>query len=202
MRAVNLLPRNEPRSAAPNSQTKLAIAAPFFVAGVLALGFFYTGSKVKSARSELAALQQQLAALPPPKTVNNVNPALQAQNAQRVAALATALSQRIAWDRILREISSVLPDDVWLTSLNVTSTNGPAAAVTAVATPSTTLGNSVKIIGYTYSQESVARLLARLQVIPELTNVTLSSSGTTTSQGHDVVAFTVEAGLRAAGASS
>ena len=36
---------------------------------------------------------------------------------QRTLALAAALGKRVAWDRILRRMALVLPDDVWLTNL-------------------------------------------------------------------------------------
>jgi Tfp pilus assembly protein PilN len=200
MRAVNLLPRPDPRrrGGKPSVQTQLTIAAPFFVAAILGVGFMFSNSKLNSARSNLRTLQQQLAALPPPPAPGNgVDPALAAQHAQRVSALADALSRRIAWDRILRQISSVLPDDVWLTTLNVQS-SAAAASTTAVASGT----GSISIQGYTYSQPGVARFLSRLQVIPELTQIVLQSSGMTNIQGRDVVAFTIGAGLRVAGAGS
>ena len=39
---------------------------------------------------------------------------------QRSLALDSALGKRVAWDRILRRFALVLPDDVWLTSLQGT----------------------------------------------------------------------------------
>ena len=36
------------------------------------------------------------------------------QRQTRVTALATVLGQRVAWDRLLREVSQVVPSDVWL----------------------------------------------------------------------------------------
>ena len=38
-----------------------------------------------------------------------------------MTVLGTALGNRIAWDRVLREVSLVLPNDVWLETM---STNG------------------------------------------------------------------------------
>jgi hypothetical protein len=52
----------------------------------------------------------------------------------------------------------VLPDDVWISSLSLTPENG------------------LSISGTTYSHESVARLLSRLALIPELSNIVLASS--------------------------
>ena len=52
------------------------------------------------------------------------------------------------------------------------------------------------INGYTYSQEGVARFLARLSVIPELDGVTLVSSQLTDGQARPVVQFVIQSNLR------
>src|SRR5207302_1216483 len=62
---------------------------------------------------------------------------LRAERDQRVAALAAALSQRVAWDRILRQISSILPEDVWLTSIDAQSPTADAASSTPAPTTTT-----------------------------------------------------------------
>ena len=90
--------------------------------------------------------------------------------------LGTALGNRIAWDRVLREVSLVLPEDVWLETM---STNGPDPAAAATPPPpgqALSPGGAFSITGYTYSHDGVARLLARLSVIPHLEDVKLGSS--------------------------
>src|SRR2546423_11076925 len=109
MRAVNLLPRDETRKAAGLSvQAQIAIIGPVLVAVVLGAGWFVTNKQIQDHRATLQALKAELAQLPKPKRRVRVDPALRAQHDQRVAALASALSQRVAWDRILRQISSIL----------------------------------------------------------------------------------------------
>ena len=58
------------------------------------------------------------------------------------------------------------------------------------------------ISGYTYSQEGVARFMARLAVIPELTHVTLQKSFLSPISGRSVVQFTIQADIRRPGAGS
>jgi hypothetical protein len=53
------------------------------------------------------------------------------------------------------------------------------------------------IAGYTYSQASVARLLERLAVVPDLTDVQLQNSAGATVSGQKVVNFTIVANIRA-----
>jgi Tfp pilus assembly protein PilN len=222
VRAVNLLPRAEPRrkSAGLSLQAQLTTIAPVLVAVVLGAGWLVTRTQVKDHRTTLRALQQELAKLPPAKKPIPVDPSLKAEHDQRVLALAGALSQRVAWDRILRQISSILPEDVWLTGIDArspgadaapaaatettpTSTEASSAAASSEAPPppppppstSDTSGSPLVIDGYTYSQEGVARFLARLSVIPDLQNVQLVSSELTDVAGRQVVKFTINADL-------
>jgi Tfp pilus assembly protein PilN len=228
MRAVNLLPREEPRRAGPalTLQEQLLLAAPLLAAAIVLAGFLMASAKVHKEASTVQGLQEQLGSLPAPKHPV-VDQSLVTQHGQRVSALAETLSGRVAWDRILREISSVLPEDVWLTSLDVqspdstttsTSTPTPTPAPTApsssstpstgaTSTPVVTTSSSsgfspLTISGYTYSQEGVARFMARLAVIPELTHVTLQKSFLSPISGRSVVQFTIQADIRRPGAGS
>jgi hypothetical protein len=54
------------------------------------------------------------------------------------------------------------------------------------------------ITGFSYSHDGVARLLARLSVLPELDKPTLGSSVIDTTKERDVVKFTITASLKQA----
>lgn len=204
MRAVNLLPREPKRRRKPSVVVQLAILAPFVVAGLLTAGYLLASTQVGNRKSELAALRDELAALPQPPPQPQTNPMLAVQREQRVAALSTALQRRLAWDRILRQVSAVLPDDVWLTALSAT---GPAPTSAAPAATTTTSPDStaaapatagpLSITGYTYSPEGVARLLSRLAVVPSLQGVQLAQSARTLIAGRTVFSFSIQAGVRA-----
>jgi hypothetical protein len=56
--------------------------------------------------------------------------------------------------------------------------------------------------GSTYSHDAVARLLTRLSVIPDLTNVWLTKSELGDVAGRPIVSFTILADVRQAGATS
>ena len=188
MRAVNLLPRDAKRAngASQNVPALVAACAGVLVVALLAGMYLLNNSKVASAKRGLVAAQTELAAtpLPPaaPKTLP-LPPAVAAAQQPLLAAVSSALSQRIAWDRVLREFSLVLPNDVWLSSLTLT---------TPPPGPLSTTG--VVLIGTTYSYDSVARLLSRLALVPDLGGVTLAS---TTRTGR-LIQFTVNAGVKGA----
>jgi Tfp pilus assembly protein PilN len=189
MRAVNLLPKGlEPAKKGPSTAVVAAGATAVLAAALLAIGWVSASSHVSDEQSALAAARAELAAVPAPPAPPASSSTIPQERAARVAALSSALATRVAWDRILREVSLVLPDDVWLTQLD-----GQVAATDAIAEP----GKGLHLIGYTYSQASVARLLARLQVIPDLGTVTLNSSTAATLGKRAVVQFDVGADLKA-----
>jgi len=216
MRAVNLLPREAARQRRkrPTVVVQLAIVTPFVVGSLLAAGYLLASSKVNSNKATLQALQDQLAALPSPSAEPQVAPELAIERDQRISALGPALQARYAWDRILREISAVLPGDVWLTTLSAQSPQTAAATAPPPSTTTTTTSSTegttptpaptpapaatapLKIVGYTYSQEGVARLLSRLEVIPELQDVKLIQSSQTNVAGREVVSFAIQASVR------
>ena len=213
MRAVNLLPREPKRSRkrlTPAGQ--VALVSPLVVGALLVVAYMLASSKVHDNKATLQALQDELAALPAPAPAPQVNPELAVQRDQRVAALSAALQSRLAWDRVLRDISSVLPGDVWLTTLTgqspqppaptpaasatTTSSTTTATTTTAAPTPPPPATGPLNLTGYTYSQEGVARFLSRLAVVPALQDVKLISSAQAKLDRQTVVLFTIQAGVR------
>ncbi|HEU5243533.1 MAG TPA: PilN domain-containing protein, partial [Gaiellaceae bacterium] len=178
------------------------VAAIGGAAVLLALvgGFLLANRSVDRQQQALASARAELAATP----AHHLSASTQAfrqsvltQREQRSLALASAIGKRVAWDRILRRFALVLPSDVWLTSLTGTVPLDAAASTTA-PTPSALppTPTALSINGYTYSQASVARLLARLQVLPDLKNVQLSNSATAQVGGQNVYQFTIVSDIR------
>jgi Tfp pilus assembly protein PilN len=200
MRAVNLLPRQsvEQRRERPNAVVLVAAIGGAAVVLGLVGGTLVANRSVNRERQSLSSARAVLAVTP----AHHVSASTQAfrqqvltQREQRSLALASALSKRVAWDRILRRFALVLPDDVWLTGLNGTVPLDPAPVATttsALPAPATQLNMQ----GYTYSQESVARLLDRLSVVPDLKNVQLQSSTASVVSGRNLYSFTIVADIR------
>ncbi|HZT93562.1 MAG TPA: PilN domain-containing protein [Gaiellaceae bacterium] len=202
MRAVNLLPRQQVERTRTRPNAVVLVASIGGAAVVLALvgGFLLANRSVDRQRQELANARAVLAVTP----AHHLNAQTQAFRStvlsareQRSLALASAIGKRVAWDRILRRFALVLPDDVWLTNLagNVPLDPGTSAvAATPSALPATP--TELTIQGYTYSQDSVARLLERLSVVPDLKNVQLQNSQSTTVSGQTVFNFTIVSDIR------
>lgn len=203
MRAVNLLPRQHvvQKRERPNAVILLAAIGGAAVVLVLVAGTLVANRSVNRQQTALASARAVLAVTPSHQLSAQTQAFRQqvlTQREQRSLALASALGKRVAWDRILRRFALVLPSDVWLTSLSGTVPLDPVAAV-ATTTPGSlpAAATELTIAGSTYSQDSVARLLERLSVVPDLQNVQLQTSSSATVSGQTVFNFTIVADIRA-----
>lgn len=200
MRAVNLLPREEVRPSFGSASRRVAIGASTgfaLISVALAAMVISAGSVVASKQQTLDGLRADAAELQPVAvTPAEDDSTLVSEKSARIGALASALAGRIAWDRVLREISLVLPGDVWLTSLQAQSPKPVAAG------PGAPVVNGLTLTGSTYSQAGVARFLSRLAVVRSLSDVALQSSTTTVIGKRHIVEFTVTAQVKPPGVAS
>jgi Tfp pilus assembly protein PilN len=198
MRAFDLMPKEGEREKSSSLASPQLLKVGLALVAILLLAAFagaymMMDASAKEKQSEADDLRAQLAELtaqaaPDQGAAGGGTASLAAEGQARTVALSDALSARVAWDRILREFSLVLPEDVWLTTLS--STSGTTSAV-AGAVPTSSEG-TFTINGFASSQADVALLLSRLAVVPEFSNVQLQTS----ARGADA---TVEGGASASG---
>lgn len=204
MKAVNLLPREDaPRKATSgrsNAVVIVAAAGSLLVVLALVVATTIASSHVSSARADLDASRAELARTPAHASSSLARNRLLSARERRTLALASTLSRRVAWDRILRRLALVLPDDVWLTDLAGDTPTG-TLDTTATAAPATpgAVPTGLQIDGYSYSHAAVARLLSRLEVVPDLKDVQLQTSTAEELNGVRVVRFTIAADIRRGG---
>lgn len=199
MRAVNLLPRQQQaaqKRERPNSVALGAGIAGAAVLLVLVAGFLLASRSVDRQQQALTDARAELAVTPAHNVsakTQSFRATLLSQREQRSLALAAAIGKRVAWDRILRRVALVMPDDVWLQSLSgsvpLDSALPAGTTTTSSALPAT--ATALTIQGYTYSQDGVARLLERLAVVPDLKNVQLQTSQSQKIGNQTVVSFTI-----------
>jgi Tfp pilus assembly protein PilN len=175
---------------AQRRQSAVAAAGVAALAAVLALAWLARQNQVSQerdrahrAQTQAAALRQQVAALQP---VTN----LDTQLAQRRGLVTQALSDDVAWTRVLGEIATVIPNDVWLT----TFTGQKTGAVGAASVPGAVGSFQVGATGF--DQTSAARWLLRVGDLRSLAGLWLPSS--TRAGGTGLVTFTSTANLTAA----
>jgi Tfp pilus assembly protein PilN len=203
MRAVNLLPRQQVEQKRERSSTVGLVAGigGAVVLLVLVGGFLLANRSVDRQRQALSDARAMLAANPAKKLsakTQAFRSQLLSQREERSLALAAGLGKRVSWDRILGHMALVMPNDVWFTRVTgtVPLQSTDSVATTAVTAPSALppTPTQLTIIGQTYSQASVARFLARLQVDPDLKNVQLQTS--LPDAQLPVVDFTIVANVR------
>jgi Tfp pilus assembly protein PilN len=211
VRAVNLLPGGDATQGrkVPPLPVLVGCVGTVLISALLAVMFLSAHSGVAKKQRALEQIQAEYAAIPAPAPASPVVADLPKQRQTRVTALATVLGQRVAWDRLLREVSQVVPSDVWLLTLNAVA---PALTPPGKAS-SETLPQGFTVTGCTYSQDSVARFLARLSVVPDLTQMTLGkseASGPSTGGSGGggggcpagMITFTLQGNVHTTGASS
>jgi Tfp pilus assembly protein PilN len=175
MRAVNLLPRDAevPRGGSRRLPILIALGVVAGVTVLFAMTTMQASSKAAASRGDLELAQSALAALPKAGG-EPAAPELTTERSNRLAALRTALGTRAPVDRFFRDLSYVVPGDVWLTGLNVTvasdtAQSAPPSAADAAA-------SAVTIDGATYSQAAIARFVSRLAALGSLANAHLTES--------------------------
>jgi Tfp pilus assembly protein PilN len=209
MRAVNLLPYVDQPSSWHGAATKRFDGVnPIWLSGgfaalmlaVVAMMFVASSSGLSAKRDELRTLEAERAAMAPSADKTKAN---LADRQQREAALATALQGRIAWDRLLRRVSQVLPKDVATTGLKASAPTSPvpaAGAAPPVAPVPGAAPTGFTLTAFASSQDVVAQSLKRLSLLPELANVQLVSSTESKLNNVDVVQFTVAGDVTSIGA--
>jgi Tfp pilus assembly protein PilN len=204
MRAVNLLPRDDgQRTRKQNLPALVSTGLIVLITGLTGVLYLSAKTTAGSKQIDLDDAKAELALLPSPADVAAATAGRRAfanEKQARVDALSNALRHRVAWDRVLREISLVLPDDVWLTQLSATSPTPPG--VTPAATSGGAAPTGLSIGGYTYSHEAVARLITRLSLVPSLHNIWLEQSSRSNANGRPLVVFGITAQVRPPGATS
>jgi Tfp pilus assembly protein PilN len=219
MRAVNLLPRDEQRVRLEGARIPFLAAAGgvVLVTAAAMLLSFSASATMDDRRAELAAVEAQIETLPQSPDSAVSQGMLIRERTDRVTALSAALTSRVAFDRLLREISFVFPNDAWLTHLEATAPEPAAPEAEGAAPPpqAVTEAAGVTIQGATYTHDQVAVVLARLALVPSLENVQLTSTSRvdpqavaaspsstsgpsmpTAKRGRPFVTFVVSAALR------
>lgn len=209
MTQVNLLPRE----VAERQRVRRFTAAVGAGAGVavILLAFVYTlqVGRLHAAQQALAAqqarnagLQQQISSLQRFHTLK--------QEVTDKQALVTGLTQgQIMWSGVMKDVSSVIPTQMWLTqfngSLTSATTGTPAPGASGTAAPSATTGanlvGTLQFSGYAMAHTDVADWLDRLAQVKGWANPWVSSSQKTTSGNTIVVQWTGTVDLTAAATS-
>jgi Tfp pilus assembly protein PilN len=190
MRPVNLIPPHDRHGTQKPLRTGplpylLIGALVAAVAGVAAL--VLTGNEIAERKEEVVTVKREDAAA----QVRAQKLAAYIQFAEmrerRVATITSLADSRFDWERVMRELSLVLPSNVWLTSLDASATPGASvggeSGGEASGLRSAIPGPALEMSGCATGQEAVAEFVAALKTVDGVTRVGLSSSELASKKG-------------------
>jgi hypothetical protein len=128
-------------------------------------------SKAKQAKQEADALEAQASELESYTDFASIKE-------QRLAAVVVAAETRFDWERLMREISRVMPSGSWLQTTQASVLGDPAAAAAVLTDPTAAAatGPQATFVGCTPKQSEVAKILVRLRSMHRVTDVELNES--------------------------
>lgn len=186
MRAVNLVPkdfRRGPLSGKGGETFSYMLIAGLVVLLLAVFAVVSTNNSISSKKSEVAKLEQEkLDAQAKADSLQSYASFASLQQA-RTATVSSLAQSRFDWERILRELSLIVPVNVSLTGL--TGTVLPEVAVDGAATLSTRSsipGPALELVGCAPGQEEVAAFVAALEDIDGVTRVGLETSEKPTAE--------------------
>jgi len=175
VRRINLVP------AAERARTKtdvgllfLVIAGVVVVAGI-AFSYYSYNNQLSSKQDELAQLQSENAQILAQLASLAEFDALAMKTAETETLVQALYVGRTLVSPVLGDISLVVPDNTWFTTLNLEAPVSTVGGDPAAAAASDSTG-SVTIQGNTYSFEDVATFLVRMELVPGLVDINLSSA--------------------------
>jgi Tfp pilus assembly protein PilN len=188
MRPVNLIPPEERRGdRAPlrtgNLSYVLLGGLALLLLAVIATAL--TSKQISDRETEKQGLEQELQQATAEAQSLQAFVDFRTIQETRAATVSSLAQSRFDWERVVRELSLVLPSDVWLTSL--TGTVSPEVQLEGgedVAIRSTVEGPALELVGCAPSEDSVAAFISALEDIDGVTRVGVNSSEQTdASQG-------------------
>ncbi len=184
MRPVNLIPPEERRGEHAPMRTGpvpylLVGALVAVLAGVTAL--VVTGNQIAERKSEAAKLEREDAVAGARAERLAAYTQFRTLREQRVQTVTSLADSRFDWERVMRELTLVLPHDVWLVSLDASAsagaeTGGSSGGSGGGGLSGSIAGPSLTISGCATGHDAVAGFVTALKEIDGVTRVGVESS--------------------------
>lgn len=180
MKPVNLIP-TEQRRAQPSGR---ASGAAYVVVGLLsvllamAVVYVMSSNKVNENKTKAAEAKQEADALEAEAAQMGSFTNFRTIKEQRLASVVTTAESRFDWERLMREVSLIMPEGSWLrtTEASVLGDANDAAAPTAGAATTAASNPAATFVGCTRKQSEVATLMVRMRQMHRVTDVQLNQS--------------------------
>jgi Tfp pilus assembly protein PilN len=181
MRPVNLIPAEERRGQNAPLRTGpvayVVLGALVALLGAVTL-VVLTNNQIVDRKDELAQVRREDAATAARAQQLSAYTDYQLLSEQRATTVKSLADSRFDWERVMRELSLVLPSDVWLTSLSASASPGTAAGVESGGggLRGGVAGPALEISGCATGQKGVAGFISALKDMDGVTRVGVESS--------------------------
>lgn len=190
MRPVNLIPPDQRRGDSAQLRTGPLL---YIVLGALALALIgvtvlvLTENQISDSKAEVVSLRHEDKAAEAKAKKLSAYVQFRTLAEQRITTVESLADSRFDWERVMRELSLVLPSNVWLTSLSATasaeSSSGAEGGGGASGLRDAVPGPALELSGCGAGQEAVAGFVAALKDIDGVTRVGVGSSELASSSG-------------------
>jgi Tfp pilus assembly protein PilN len=179
MRPVNLIPLEERRGQhAPLRSGPLAyLLVGALVAALAAVtALVLVGNQIEEREAEVAELTREDKAAAAKAARLSVFTEFRNLAEQRVETVASLADSRFDWERVMRELALILPDDAWLTGLTASASASAGVSGGGSGLRGAVPGPALELSGCAAGQESVAGFVTALKDIEGVTRVAVQSS--------------------------
>jgi Tfp pilus assembly protein PilN len=187
MRPVNLIPEEERRGGnRPLRGGPLAyiVLGALLTALAAVTVLVVTDNQISDSKSEITTLNAEIAQAEAVAAESAAYTQFHQVSEQRAATVTNLANSRFDWERVINQLSLVIPGDVWLTNMTGTVKPGvPVNGAASIALRSSVSGPALELEGCAAGQESVARFVAALKEIEGVTRVGMQSSQLPTGSG-------------------
>lgn len=180
MRPVNLIPTEERRDAGGPLRSG---PLPYVLLGALLAALaavtvlVVTNNQISDSKAEAETLTAEIAAAQARASESAAYTQFHQVSKQRAETVTNLANSRFDWQRVIEQLSLVIPHNVWL--INMTGTVKPGVSVNGganVALRESAAGPALQLEGCAVSQDAVAGFVARLKEIDGVTRVGMQSS--------------------------
>lgn len=183
MRPVNLIPPEQRRGEQAQLRTGPLMYVVLGALALLLLGVVVlvtTSNEISDSKAEVATLKREDALAQAKAKRLAAYSQFRTLSEQRIATVRSLADSRFDWERVMRELSLILPSDVWLTNLSASASPSTAAGGEGGGGASGLRGGiagpALELTGCANGQEAVAGFVTALKDIDGVTRVGVGSS--------------------------
>lgn len=189
MRPVNLIPPEQRRGDSAQLRSGPLL---YIVLGALGLALIgvtmlvLTDNRISDSKAEVATLKREDALAQAKARRLSAYTQFRTLSEQRIATVRSLADSRFDWERVMRELSLVLPSDVWLTSLNASASPGASSGGSeggASGLRGAIPGPALELSGCAAGQEAMAGFVTALEDIDGVTRVGVQTSELASKKG-------------------